>query len=160
MEPTAREILGPRPLMREIAEEVCQQHGLTLELLTGSSRKRTIAWPRQTAYRRCHEMGYSPEQIAKFFGRDPTTVIYGIRCARWGWVEHRKATPVIPSQPKKIMPRVTEPTAINYRKCQQRWEDKAAGVWFGARPEFSPRSTYSCRDRSNTVAVTCAILGE
>lgn len=82
MEPTAKELLGPRPLMREIAAQVCAEHGLTLRFLIGSSRQRRVAWPRQDAFRMCYEAGHTMEEIGRFFDRDHTTVLYGIRCAR------------------------------------------------------------------------------
>jgi len=81
-EPTAREILGPRPRMRDIAEQICRENGLTLALLTGGSRERKISWPRQEACRRCHELGYSSHQIARFFNRDHSVVIYGVAKAK------------------------------------------------------------------------------
>jgi len=95
MEPTAREILGRPLMMREIAQQICDEHGLTLRFLTGSSRKRSVAWARQEAFRRCYAEGYSSIQIARFFDRDHTTVLYGKRVA----AERREISPRSPLIP-------------------------------------------------------------
>lgn len=70
-----------RPIMREIAQEVAQRHGLTVEQLRGHQRHRKVAWPRQELMYELYATGrFSSTQIGIFLGeRDHTTVLYGCR---------------------------------------------------------------------------------
>src|SRR5687767_10438999 len=73
--------------MREIAETVAAQYGVTVEQLKSPERSRPIAWPRQEAMwlmRRVKwadgSTRYSNPQIGQFLGgRDHTTVLHGVR---------------------------------------------------------------------------------
>lgn len=66
--------------MREIADDVSMAHRLTLDELKSATCARRVAWPRHEAMAIMHATGrYSTTQIGRFFGRDHTTVIHGIR---------------------------------------------------------------------------------
>lgn len=70
----------PHRTMREIAEDVAARHGVTVVLLRSPLRFRKLAWPRQEAMALMYAQGrYSHPQIGRYFGRDHTTVIYGVK---------------------------------------------------------------------------------
>ena len=66
---------------REIIAAVAARHGLTPADLTGPSRRRYIAWPRQEAMARLQvQLGWSTPRIGRALGdRHHTTVMHGIR---------------------------------------------------------------------------------
>lgn len=77
-------IMGPqvhRPKMAVIALRVAAKWGLTLEVLKGQSRRRSVAWARQEAMYEMYATGlFSSPQIGRFLGgRDHTTVLHGCR---------------------------------------------------------------------------------
>lgn len=77
----------PMVTMKEIAAEVCHEHGIRLSDLLGQSRERRFAWPRQEAMWRMSAQAmtngsprYSLPQIGAFMGgRDHSTVVHGIK---------------------------------------------------------------------------------
>lgn len=87
--------MNPRRSMRDIAGEICARYDLSLADLTGPSRLRKLAWPRQ------HFMAVASEQdhlslpmIGAFLGgRDHTTVLFGVRAHA-----KRAETRLIPAQ--------------------------------------------------------------
>ncbi|WP_226552963.1 helix-turn-helix domain-containing protein [Celeribacter naphthalenivorans] len=64
-----------------IATRVAEKYGITLGDLRGPERTRNIAHPRQEAMAaiRAARPDMSLPQIGRFFNRDHTTVIHGIR---------------------------------------------------------------------------------
>jgi len=94
----------PRPTMRGVAQEVAERHRLTLNDLTGSSRRRPFVRPRQEAmYEMMRvqnadgEWRWSTPQIGMLLGgRDHTTVLHGMRAHA-----KRKGLPVIVRQPAR-----------------------------------------------------------
>ena len=72
-------LLKPSPL-RLIINQVAHAYGLQYSDLTGPSKKRKYAWPRQEAMWRCRrETGLSLPRIGLAFARNHETVLYGIR---------------------------------------------------------------------------------
>jgi len=68
-----------RPAMMIVCD-VAEEYGLTPRDLLGRSRRAPVARARMEAYARIRrDLGYSLKQIGNIFGRDHTTVIYGIR---------------------------------------------------------------------------------
>lgn len=68
------------PKMHELAELVAERHGVSLAELRGSSHARRFARPRHEAFSLIRAAcGYSYPRIGKYFGRDHTTVLWGIR---------------------------------------------------------------------------------
>lgn len=68
--------------MREICNDVCIAHDVTLDELKGRSMIRAVAWPRQDAMRLLALAGYSQQEIGRYLGRrDHTTVLHGIRAS-------------------------------------------------------------------------------
>lgn len=65
--------------MRRIAIDVAMKHQITIEELTGPKRHHRQAHPRQEAMFRMKRSGYSHSAIGRFFGRDHTTVMHGVR---------------------------------------------------------------------------------
>ena len=64
-----------RKSWRQIAAEVADEHGITLERMLSRSQARDVAWPRQEAMARIYATGrYSLPQIGKWFDRDHSTV--------------------------------------------------------------------------------------
>lgn len=71
---------APVKRMADIAAEVAQANGLTLAELRSRNRAQRIARPRHEAMAKIHQTGrYTLTQIARFFGMDHTTVLYGVR---------------------------------------------------------------------------------
>lgn len=69
--------------MREICNDVCIAHDVTLDELKGPSRSRVIAWPRQDAMKLLAQAGYSLPEIGRYLGRrDHTTVLHGIAASK------------------------------------------------------------------------------
>lgn len=68
-----------RPPMREIVGDVALSERVTLREMLSPTQHRSIAWPRQHAMSECRDAGYSYAAIGRFFGRDHTTVIHGVR---------------------------------------------------------------------------------
>lgn len=74
------EVPAPRLTMREIAMSVAEKYGLTLLDLMGESRLARIAHPRQEAMWLIRQGGRcSLPMIGRFFGRDHTTILHGVR---------------------------------------------------------------------------------
>jgi len=65
--------------MRRIALDVALKYELSFEELIGPKRHQRQARPRQEAMFKMKELGHSHSEIGRFFGRDHTTVMYGVR---------------------------------------------------------------------------------
>lgn len=65
-----------------VAREVCEATGITLALLAGRSRKARIVRARHLAMRKAYHYGASLGEIAAFFDRDHTTVLYALDKSR------------------------------------------------------------------------------
>lgn len=76
----------PPPLykrrMAEIAAAVAFANDLTLAELKSDGRTQKISWPRQDAMLAMQEAQFSLSQIGRFFKRDHTTVLHGVRAAK------------------------------------------------------------------------------
>jgi len=71
---------GSLAQMRLLAEQVCEDHGLSLRYMLSPERCRSVAWPRQEAMARIYATGrYSLPTIGRFFNRHHTTVLHAIR---------------------------------------------------------------------------------
>lgn len=67
--------------MKEIAQIIAFQHKTTLNKIRGNSRVGPIVLARHRAMKAMFEIGYSFHDIARFFDRDHTTVMYACRKA-------------------------------------------------------------------------------
>lgn len=68
------------PRRREIAAQVCEQHGLTFNDLKGPRRTVKISLARHILmYRLRHELGISTPQIGQFLNRDHTSVLHALK---------------------------------------------------------------------------------
>jgi hypothetical protein len=65
--------------MRRAAYSVSVETGYTLKELRGSSRSSPLVRARWECFARCRAEGYSMPAIGKFFNRDHTTVLHGLR---------------------------------------------------------------------------------
>lgn len=67
-------------LFSAVVKATAEVHGVDEIELTGSSRKRAVAWPRQEAFAALRTSGFfSLQEIGRMFGRDHTTVLYALR---------------------------------------------------------------------------------
>ena len=65
--------------MREIVAETARKHGVTVNEIMSDSRRMCIVMPRREAMWLCHALtSNSVSAIARFFSRDPTTVLHAI----------------------------------------------------------------------------------
>lgn len=68
------------PLLKRIAEQVCEAHWLSRERLMGDSRRQWETRARQEFMWRAYQTGqFSLPTIGRFLGRDHTTVLWGVR---------------------------------------------------------------------------------
>jgi len=66
--------------MADIAAEVSEETGISVAAMKGPSRYRIIVYPRQEAiWRMVQEDRWTWAQIARFFNRDHTTIIFAFR---------------------------------------------------------------------------------
>ena len=65
--------------MRRSALDIALKYELTYEELIGPKRHQRQAQPRQEAMFKMKSAGYSHAEIGRFFGRDHTTVMHGVR---------------------------------------------------------------------------------
>lgn len=72
---------GAAPMIRDIQEVVCAQHGVRMHEMLSDRRSRYVARPRQLAMALSRELtSRSLPEIGRFFGnRDHTTVMHAIR---------------------------------------------------------------------------------
>lgn len=76
----AEQCLYGRPSMHGIAREVARKHQIPWRVIRGRACDRQASHARQECYWRFrHECGASLMQIGRFFGRDHTTIISGLR---------------------------------------------------------------------------------
>lgn len=69
--------------LKDIAAIVAQEHGITLADIMSEETHRVVARARQDAMLRQREItGFSYPRIAKFWGKDHTTVLYAVRVAK------------------------------------------------------------------------------
>ena len=70
----------PRERADAIVSKIARRYGLTLEDLKGSELRRDVSQPRQHAMWSIRRIfGWSLPQIGRYFGRDHTTILHGIR---------------------------------------------------------------------------------
>lgn len=67
--------------MRAIATKHATAAGLSLDVLRSRTHARHVAHARQDAMREMHAAGYSTPQIGRFFSRDHSTVLSGIKAS-------------------------------------------------------------------------------
>lgn len=68
------------PRRKEIAAQVCEQYGFTIEELKGLSRKAELVFARQVLMCRLRrEIGMSLPEIGRFLNRDHTTAIHALK---------------------------------------------------------------------------------
>jgi hypothetical protein len=72
---------------RRAIREVCDRHIVTWSEIMGPGRTKPVAQARQQAFVALAEMGFPLADIGRFFNRDHTTVLWGIRAH-----ERRKAS--------------------------------------------------------------------
>lgn len=80
------------PTSREIIEAVAAKHDLSSDAILGPARWRKVAHARQEAFFEIkRQRKLTLGQIGLIFGRDHTTVLYGIRAHRdrMAWLEGR-----------------------------------------------------------------------
>ena len=89
--------VGWRP-KSEILNEVAERHDLAPEAIRGPRRFKRFVIARQEAFAVMHAAGWSYPNIGRFFQRDHTSVLHGVRrhIARWASREtgtmNRRAT--------------------------------------------------------------------
>lgn len=64
---------------RQILAEAAERHGLTVEDLTGLSRKQKVVVARWEVMRALRDLGRSTPRIGQILNRDHSTVIHGLR---------------------------------------------------------------------------------
>lgn len=71
------------PEILSVVERVAAQHGIEWRKLFGKRRTKRIAAARQQVYSELHATGkFSTTRIGNIFGRDHSTVVYGIKTHR------------------------------------------------------------------------------
>lgn len=70
-----------REMLARVTVEVAARHGVLPHLISGPGRERPVAHARQDVYLALSDAWWPVHIIAKMMGRDPATVVYGIRKA-------------------------------------------------------------------------------
>lgn len=68
----------PRSLMEQVTERVAMKHKVLPSELRGPSRHAHLTEPRRKVWVELKGQGFSVNSIARFFGRDHSTVLSGI----------------------------------------------------------------------------------
>lgn len=68
--------------MRDRAEQIALQHGITIEDLLGGDRTARVSTPRQRLMSELHADGHSYAKIGNFLSRDHSTIVHGVRAWR------------------------------------------------------------------------------
>lgn len=76
--------------MVSIVQQIASDNGLTMAEIKSRSKVAAICKPRQHAYVKLMDAGFSAAGIGRFFGRDHTTILDGAKKAR---AEMAKADP-------------------------------------------------------------------
>jgi chromosomal replication initiation ATPase DnaA len=72
--------ITPRARTIGIVRDTADKHNVSYEWVMSNTRKRPVAWARQEAYYRVRmNTNLSLPQIGRFFSRDHTSVLAGIR---------------------------------------------------------------------------------
>jgi len=69
---------APDAKLHAICEAIAISHHVTVADLRGRSVLRVFTLPRQKAYRVSHDAGFSYPEIARFYGRDHSTIFHGV----------------------------------------------------------------------------------
>lgn len=72
----------PQRIVRRCAEHTADVTEIPIEEIRGQSRVRPVAWARQSVYYAAHMNGVSLSEIGKYFNRDHTSVLHGIRAVK------------------------------------------------------------------------------
>lgn len=70
---------GALSLMEQITAKVAAEYKVLSSELRGPSAMRSFNAPRRAIWCELRERGYSFPQIGKFFGRDHSTIMHGVR---------------------------------------------------------------------------------
>jgi chromosomal replication initiation ATPase DnaA len=70
---------GALTLMEQITARVSEEYKMSVRELRGASRARIFNEPRRIIWCEAHDNGYSYPVIGRFFGRDHTSIIYGVK---------------------------------------------------------------------------------
>jgi len=65
----------------QITRDVACAYDVGADIIRSKVRRHNIAHPRQEAMRRADLAGFTSSEIGRFFSRDHTTVIHGIKAA-------------------------------------------------------------------------------
>jgi len=79
-EARAGRLRGSGPI-REIAEAVAVEAGVSAAEIMGRGKSPEVAHPRQEVMRRARALGLSYPRIARFWGMDHTSVMHGVAAA-------------------------------------------------------------------------------
>ncbi len=71
--------LTPRERLMRVVQAVADEHFVEPAQIMGDSRRREPSRARMDCWSRLRREGLSFQQIGRMFGRDHTTVIYGVR---------------------------------------------------------------------------------
>lgn len=77
--PSEPPALAPLLPMARVTAAVCMEHGVTMADVRGASRSRRIVAARFEAMFRCRGLGKSLTEVGRFFSRDHTSVLHGVR---------------------------------------------------------------------------------
>lgn len=71
----------PRERLLLAVSEIADRHEVELHEVLGLTRRRNVVNARHEAMSALHDQGMTYPQIGRFFGRDHTTVMHGVK--RW-----------------------------------------------------------------------------
>ena len=77
--PKTGSVGGALTLMEQVTERVSEEYKFTVKELRGPGRSHCFSEPRRVIWSELKQRGYSLPQIGRFFGRDHTTILHGLK---------------------------------------------------------------------------------
>lgn len=84
----------PIGVMARIAADAAVRNNISVAQIRGGAKTGEIVLARWECYKEAYESGFSLPQIGRFFNRDHTTVLYGLR--RMGVLHPGRMRPLVP----------------------------------------------------------------
>ena len=78
----------PQQTLSRLVNATACAHGLTVPQILGDQRNRPIVRARWEFIVQAFELGYSHSEIARFLGRDHTTIGHALKKMGYGWRDY------------------------------------------------------------------------
>lgn len=109
--------MSPRDRTMAILREIANRHDVGLAELLGPTRYGELGHPRRVAWRFLRRRGFSTTQLGQLFGRDHTTIIYGMRArhVRENWASRPRSPQAVDRRGLRPAPEYGNKTSASGR---------------------------------------------